>query len=207
MPYVWSDLYLEFPVNGTVTPYQYCVLESWAAGNFVDDWDGKPPALSFDVTPSGLDRAALEACVGAAFFPGIEVSWKIRDVFRYVEPFRLDPESLSPGDVSQQMSLPWQTDFVDCAYEDPYVWWPAQRPIDVRRVGKVGYSVWALPFPSGEEDMGAEEMVKDFYRLGHVLRSTDGFLEVGRIEEQPEVPFNEQNFEKHGFEAHKPKDR
>ena len=135
------------------------------------------------------------------------MSWKIRDVFRYVEPFRLDPESLSPGDVSQQMSLPWQTDFVDCAYEDPYVWWPAQRPIDVRRVGKVGYSVWALPFPSGEEDMGAEEMVKDFYRLGHVLRSTDGFLEVGRIEEQPEVPFNEQNFEKHGFEAHKPKDR
>ena len=207
MPYVWSDLYLEFPVNGTVTPYQYCVLESWAAGNFVDDWDGKPPALSFEVTPSGLDRAALEACVGAAFFPGIEVSWKIRDVFRYLEPFRLDPESLSPGDVSQQMSLPWQTDFVDCAYEDPYVWWPAQRPIDVRRVGKVGYSVWARPFPSGEGDMGAEEMVKDFYRLGHVLRSTDGFLEVGRIEEQPEVPFNEQNFEKHGFEAHKPKDR
>ena len=62
-------------------------------------------------------KAALEACVGGAFFPGIEVSWKVRDVFRYVEPFRLDPECLSPGDISQQMSLPWQTDFVDCAYE------------------------------------------------------------------------------------------
>ncbi len=96
MPYVWSDLYTDFAVNGTVTLHQYRLLESWAAGNFTDDWDGKPPALSFDVTPSGLDRAALEACVGAAFFPGIEVSWKIRDVFRYVEPFRLDPESLFP---------------------------------------------------------------------------------------------------------------
>jgi L-Lysine epsilon oxidase N-terminal/L-lysine epsilon oxidase C-terminal domain len=197
MPYVWSDLYPD-AVNATVTPHQYRILESWAAGNFIDDWDGKPPALSFDVTPSGLDRAALEACVGAAFFPGIEVSWKIRDVFRYVEPFRLDPESLSPGDISQQMSLPWQTDFVDCAYEDPYVWWPAQRPIDVRLGQEAGHSVWARPFPSGKGEMDAEAMVKDFYRLGHVLRSADGFLEAGRVEEEPELPFNEHNFRRPG---------
>jgi hypothetical protein len=53
MPYVWSDLYTDFAVNGTVTLHQYRILESSAAGNFTDDWDGKPPALSFDVTPSG----------------------------------------------------------------------------------------------------------------------------------------------------------
>ncbi len=196
MPYAWSDLYTDSAVNGTVTPHQYRTLESWAAGNFTDDWDGKPPALSFDVVPSGLDRAALEACVGGAFFPGIEVSWKMRDVFRYIEPFRLDPECLSPGDVSQQMSLPWQTDFVDCAYEDPYVWWPAQRPIDVRRAEETEYSVWARRFPSGKGEMGAEAMVKDFYRLGHVLRSGNGFFETGRVEDEPELPFNESNFRK-----------
>jgi len=194
MPYVWSDLYLDFAVNGTVTLHQYRILESWAAGNFHDDWDGKPPALSFDVTSSGLDRAALEACVGAAFFPGIEVSWKIRDVFGFTEPFRLDAESLSPGDISQQMSLPWQTDFVDCAYEDPYVWWPAQRPINVRESAETDYSLWARGFSSGQGEMGANAMVEDFYRLGHVLRSGNGFFEAGRVEDEPELPFNESNF-------------
>ena len=196
MPYTWSDLYMDSAVNGTVTPHQYRTLESWATGNFIDDWDGKPPALSFDLSPSGVDRAALEACVGGAFFPGIEVSWKMRDVFRYIEPFRLDPECLSPGDISQQMSLPWQTDFVDCAYEDPYVWWPAQRPIDVRQNEESEYSLWARRSPSGKAEMGAEAMVENFYRLGHILRSGNGFFETGRVEDEPASPFNESNFRK-----------
>jgi hypothetical protein len=131
MPFAWSDLYNEPSTSGTLTVTQYNMMRAWAEGNFQNDWDGAPPPLSFEISPAGLDRAALEACVGAAFYPGIEASWKMRDVFKYVEPFRLDPQSLSPGDISQQMSLPWQTDFVDCAYEDPYVWWPAQRPINV----------------------------------------------------------------------------
>jgi len=146
MPFAWSDLFDEPSINGTVTPIQYKMLAAWTDSNFENDWDGGPPALSFEVTPSGLDRAALDACVGAAFYPGIEASWKIRDVFNYVEPFRLDPESLSPGDISQQMSLPWQTDFVYCTYEDPYVWWPAQRPIDVRLSPQSGSVAWARSF-------------------------------------------------------------
>ena len=183
MPFAWSDLYKEPSVNGTITPIQYKKLAAWADGNFENDWSGSPPALSFEITPAGLDRAALEACVGAAFYPGIEVSWKIRDVFSYVEPFRLDPESLSPGDITQQMSLPWQTDFVDCAYEDPYVWWPAQRPIDVRPNPESDYLPWARPFGKGRHgEMGPKEMVQDFYRLGHVLSSAGKFFETGRVE-------------------------
>ena len=112
-------------VNGTLTQTQYRIMQARAEGEFEDDWSGGPPPLSFQIGPEGLDRAALEAWVGSAFYPGIEVSRKMRDVFGYAEPFRLDHDSLVPGDVTQQMSLPWQTDYIDCAYEEPYVWWPA----------------------------------------------------------------------------------
>lgn len=184
MPFVWSDLYREPALNGTVTRLQYKMLAAWADGNFENDWDGTPPPLSYQITAPGLDRAALEACVGAAFYPGIEVSWKMRDVFQYLEPFRLDPESLAPGDVTQQMSLPWQSDFVDCAYEDPYVWWPAQRPIDVLNLKDPGYVRWARPFEgeSTRNDMDPQEMVDRAYRLGHILRSGDDFIETGRVD-------------------------
>lgn len=181
-------------------------MQAWAFGNFEDDWNGSAPSLSFDIKPEGLDRSALEACVGAAFFPGIEASWKIRDVFKYVEPFRLDASSLSPGDISQQMSLPWQTDFVDCAYEDPYVWWPAQRPIDVQIDGHTGFFPWARKFDSRDSQpeteatdtmpqLKAAEMVHDFHRLGHVLRSGDAFRESGRVEKWILPKFNKRNFE------------
>jgi hypothetical protein len=200
MPYMWSDLYHHPAVSASLTRTQYSMLSAWASGAFRDDWTGKPPAHTFEITPPGLDRAALEACVGAAFYPGIECSWKMRDAFQYVEPFRLNHASLSPGDVSQQMSLPWQTDFVDCAYEDPYVWWPAQRPIDVRTNEQGDYSLWASSFDSlnrqNSGDMDAEEMVRNFYRLGHILPSGEKFLESGRVATEKKA-FKQSNFATH----------
>ena len=197
MPFMWSDLYQTPTINGTLTLTQYRIMQSWAEGNFENDWDGRPPRLSFQVTPAGLDRAALEACVGAAFYPGIEASWKIRDLFRYVEPFRLDAESLGPGEVTQQMSLPWQTDFVDCSYETPYVWWPAQRPIDVLPSADSPSRAWARKFdPETGEELSAEEMVHEFYRLGLVLRSGEAFVETSRVDEKPRNTFNRTNFSK-----------
>jgi hypothetical protein len=210
MPFAWSDLYNEPSTSGTLTVTQYNMMRAWAEGNFQNDWDGAPPPLSFEISPAGLDRAALEACVGAAFYPGIEASWKMRDVFKYVEPFRLDPQSLSPGDISQQMSLPWQTDFVDCAYEDPYVWWPAQRPINVLLAPtssthspshdetETKYVQWDRRFtrkPS-TEGITAKDMVSDFYRLGHVLRSGESFYETKRVNLKPKSRFNASNFKK-----------
>ena len=196
MPYTWSDLFDTPAVSGTLTVTQYRVMEAWAEGNFENDWDGNPPPLNFDFTPAGLDRAALEACVGAPFYPGIEASWKIRDVFKYVEPFRLDSDALSPGDISQQMSLPWQTDFVDCAYEDPYVWWPAQRPIDVRLYGEAEYVQWDRSFnpKPPHASIVAKGMLHDFYRLGHVLRSGKQFFETGRVTKKAAKVFNAKNF-------------
>jgi L-Lysine epsilon oxidase N-terminal/L-lysine epsilon oxidase C-terminal domain len=196
MPYNWSDLYKSPAVSGTLTVTQYRMMQAWAEGNFENDWDGSPPPLKFNITPAGLDRAALEACVGAPMYPGIEVSWKMRDFFEYTEPFRLASDVLSPGDVSQQMSLPWQTDFVDCAYEDPYVWWPAQRPINVLPYGSAKYVQWDRNFEpkNPNKSIGMDDMLRNFHRLGHVLRSGEKFLETGRMQHDPDPDFNVENF-------------
>jgi hypothetical protein len=109
----------------TVTPLQYARLQRWADGDFT----GGEPA---DVRPDGepapdeLDRAALEACVGGPFFPGIEMSTRWRDALDETSPYRLRP-GLDPGSMTAQMAVPWQADFADCRH----FWWPAQRPDDV----------------------------------------------------------------------------
>lgn len=137
-------------VRLTVTPTQYAVLKQWAAGKFVPPAHAPPlPPSAPAITPDGLDRAALEACVGGAFFPGIEVGWQIRDEKLFAEPFRIKPAARSnymgdpatqikAGHFSRQMALPWQADFLECKSEhdqtsvfpgmDPWGWWPAQRP-------------------------------------------------------------------------------
>ena len=188
MPYVWSDLYLmddntddPHPVNATLTQHQFAVMKDWASGNFKRDWNrARTPTRK--VTPEGLDRAALDACVGAAFFPGIETSFHIRDRFSYVEPFRLDAAKISPGDITQQMSLPWQTDFVDCSDGDlPFVWWPAQRPIDVRTAHNAPPVRWARGFEGGEGDVTSQGMVRCWWRLGLVKPTGHGFFEAERV--------------------------
>lgn len=86
----------------TLTPVQYAVLRQWMLGKFdKPGWPASnkpgdlaaPPAT---VTPFGLDHAALENCVGGAFFPGIEVGWFIRKAVLYktIGPpslFRINP--------------------------------------------------------------------------------------------------------------------
>ncbi|MGA2736750.1 MAG: LodA/GoxA family CTQ-dependent oxidase [Bryobacteraceae bacterium] len=181
MPKMWSDLYPEGP-NGTLTQTQYKMLQMWVNGSFVP---GTPASPQDPITPDGLTRAALNPCVGAAFFPGIEASWKIRDVFAFIEPFRLDASQLQPGDISSQMSLPWQSDFLDCAVERGnaaanLVWWPAQRPIEVLKPGANAYIPWARRSDTDSSGMSVDEMITDWYKLGFVLQQADG-----RYEEMP----------------------
>ena len=67
---------------------QYDNLQQWAQGNFIDDWppNTRPGDLpiktweeySLAEQPAALNRAALERCVGGAFFPGIEISYIAR---------------------------------------------------------------------------------------------------------------------------------
>jgi hypothetical protein len=160
----------------SLTQVQYALLEQWAKGNFASDWEGDPPIPARgEITPEGLDLAALENCVGGPFYPGIEVSWLIRHTPLYSEPFRLDapksPESepsdtkpltvgpleFGPGFFSQQMAQPWQADFYDC-HKEPhttpggknyfFMWWTAQRPDDVFPPGGDQQIRWVRRFDS-----------------------------------------------------------
>ena len=110
----------------TVTRSQYELLEKWRDGQFENDWQGQFPASAV-VTPEGLDRAALEACAGGAFYPGIEGGWLLRNPSVYTAAFRLSHDRLKPGDLTRHMACPWQADFFECMWH----WWPAQRPDEV----------------------------------------------------------------------------
>lgn len=113
-------------------PSQYAVMRRWAAGDFAADWTGAPPpALPLEAIqpaeqPAALDRAALEGCVGGAFYPGIEVSYNVRDPALYEEPFRFSA-ALEPGEITKWLAVPWQASL----FARSPCWWPAQRPDSV----------------------------------------------------------------------------
>jgi len=177
MPRIWSDIFPKNgPINAALTKTQYNNMKKWAAGNFVNDWTGKPPEPAKSITPEGVDRAALENCVGAAFCPGIETSWKTRDQYEFIEPFRLDWKKRQPGDLTQQMSLPWQTDFLDCSDGDvPLLWWPAHRP----------NQVW--PEDGGPQvdwdriiALNPEDFLQNWPRMGFVISRGERYVETER---------------------------
>ena len=144
------------------------------AGNFIDDWIGVPEG-SAGVTPNGLDRAALEPCVGGAFHPGIEASWLLRDVYQFDEPFRLSHSGVEAGDVTKQMAVPWQADFYDCSQEGELAWWPAQRPDDVFVTGRASQVSWTRKLVGSHS-----AMVKNWHKLGFVVKKGSRYLETER---------------------------
>jgi hypothetical protein len=114
----------------SLTEVQYAHFSRWQNGEFSGDWGGSPPALPpldelpADRQPAALTRAALEACQGGAFFPGIEISSIARHRETYDSgAFRIN-DSLKAGDLTKWMALPWQADFYECNSH----WWPAVRP-------------------------------------------------------------------------------
>ena len=159
------------------TQIQFAHLQRWAAGNFVNDW-GVAPVIEPNITPEGLDRAALEACVGGSFFPGIEAGGKdaanrpILFPTNYVAAFRVDHAGVLPGTMSASMALPWQADFRDCASS----WWPVPRPSMVTPEGTSTAVDWAR----GVTDY--EEMVANWHKLGFVVEQGAAHVEVERCD-------------------------
>lgn len=162
-----------------VTPSMYVMLEKWAAGDFDDDWSGVPPLPPTAITPAGLDQAALEHCAGGGFYPGIEVSWRVREVLKYVEPFRLDASQIQAGEISQQMAVPWQADFYECkstSLGGPKVgWWPQQRPEHVYLAATGSQVGWLRNKVHNHQDM-----VERWHELGFVVQQGDQFVETER---------------------------
>ncbi len=168
MPLLFSG-----PDTSTLRQFQYEQVRRWslAPGDFVNDW---PPVAPTTVTPDGLTRAALEAAVGAAFFPGIEATKTVR-TFHYVEPFRFDQSTLQPGAVTTGMSRPWQSDFNACGggtSPDMASWWPAARPDSVfPEATPAAPADWTRAIVSSPTDM-----VANWHRLGFILDDGSGNL-------------------------------
>lgn len=190
----------------TLTRTQYFFLQQWAAGNFVRSRQGSRPTGA-----AAVDAGVLENCVGGAFSPGIEMTWISREARIYDAPFRvrhrpvLPQEGLSlglnlalgmePGDVTRYMAQPWQADFNECSSQpigDRILWWwPAQRPLYVRRPEAPEVLV---PWVGTLEDQNAgdylqfaddQDMVFRWKELGFIFDvGTDHkplFVEVSRL--------------------------
>jgi hypothetical protein len=163
-------------------------IDKWVAGNFVSDLNGADPEVPL---PEQLDRAALDACVGNNFFPGIEASLNLRDKDIYARPFRLDHTNLGkvfPGCLTEIMAVPWQADFRDCAGG---VWWPSQRPdIAMTDANNIpgSQSEWEEPIPERDH----KQMVDHVMQLGFIVPAQVGqetvFVEAERDPQFPRQP-------------------
>jgi hypothetical protein len=157
-----------------LTPTQLKHMEKWKDGTFTNDWTD-PPKPSETITPAGLDKAALENAVGAAFWPGIEVGGigecLVAKSSNYVAPFRLNHSLLGPGDLSAYMALPWQADFKACGQS----WWPVPRPNDVIPQGRANYEAW-----DRDIGYGGATMAEAWHTLGFVIKQGNEYVEVDR---------------------------
>ncbi|CAG8831502.1 873_t:CDS:10, partial [Gigaspora margarita] len=196
----------------TVSRGQYILLQKWANGDFeignqpkeycyrfdANDKDGLYPQYSEDgenykkfedIVPvvgdqiKCLNKAALQWCVGGAFYPGIEMTFICYDINTFNEKydFRINNKKLNPGDINAFMALPWQADFYECNTH----WWPAQRPdITIPEeqkdlVEKYGVSLrnfkdWTRGFRTDEPQRGMPkwgdmDMVEKWGRLGFIV--------------------------------------
>jgi hypothetical protein len=175
----------------SLTRYQMANLENWVNGAFDDDWPGQPPVPTpFEKTPVAdqawaMTEAALEACVGGPFYPGIEGTYDIARASTYHpqsqlrREFRVDPAH-PPGFLTEKMALPWQADFADCRD----LWWPSQRPDDVitSEGKKAKWDRGIVGVSGGVRRDGHQNMVDNWRKLGFVVfDATKGkFVETER---------------------------
>jgi hypothetical protein len=133
-------------VDLSLRPIQELRLKLWADGHFINDWDphAQPVRKFEDIPlheqPSQLDRAALQFCLADAFHPGCEVTWPIRHVSLFTQPFRIKHRAATeseqdygtqltaqialsragplheqgPGGLTRWMAVPWQGDTAFC---------------------------------------------------------------------------------------------
>ena len=173
----------------SLTPYQLAHLQHWAIGDFTNDWPGaEPKPTTFEKIPvarqpHALNEAALEACVGGPFFPGIEGTYDIARISTYHperylrQEFRIDP-GLPAGSLTEKMALPWQADFADCER----FWWPSQRPVLVTT--KTGERAeWARGINDPKPNTHHRNMVSFWSRLAFIVRddATGTFREQDRL--------------------------
>lgn len=108
--------------------------------------------LPLAAQPFALTSAALLACVGGPFYPGIEMTSIAISKHLYQAAFEV-ADNLEPGDLTKWMALPWQADFYECNTH----WWPAQRPDAV--VSEFDYREAVKDFPIEDEDSNVRALL------------------------------------------------
>ena len=183
MPKLPAKLDADVAITATLTSVQYAKMARWARGEFAADWTGAEPQpipydeLPVDQRPNALDRAPLEASVGAGRFPGIEAGQIMLDPATYepARPFRVN-QNKRPGSLTEHMAVPWQADFRDCEFQEDIEmdWWPGQRPCDVYRMvnGEITRVPWVPQTGEWTDEKASHlAMQKNWFRLGFVLRT------------------------------------
>ena len=157
--------------------FQHTFIQQWSQGQGTSDW---PPVVPTTITPDGLTRAALENCVGAAFFPGIESGGIDNTVqitaLAFAEAFRFDSTRVQPGDATKGMARPWQGDFMLCSgpssdtENDGSSWWPSARPIGIYPSDDpTNKRLWTLGVANSMSDM-----VNNWHQLGFIVDTDVG---------------------------------
>jgi hypothetical protein len=164
-----------------LTPTQYAILQHWAAGQFINV--NHPPADD-ELLPDALVRAALQACSGGPFYPGIEVGRIMADPHTYSQAFRVDASSPPAGQLTAGNAVPWQADFLACSVDahSQLGWWPAQRPYQVlTRLDSDTTQFWHRGVTS------FHDMLDQWHQLGVVVqaRKPDGTTVFVESERQP----------------------
>ena len=166
-----------FPLTRT----QYRAMKLWADGTFVAD------APVTESEPDRLTREALESCAGGPFFPGIEAGLIMRQRTLYMggEAFRISPDNVKPGEVTQANAVPWQADFSACRWEGSgqLGWWPAQRPDDVLASAIADPVRWTRGTPDN-----AKGMLDNWQRYGFVKETPPGSGVFIEQERDPTLP-------------------
>ncbi|CAE7234192.1 unnamed protein product [Rhizoctonia solani] len=173
----------------SLTQLQYDRLKKWSGGKFETGVEADPhpsfDKIPIEEQPSALTRAALEWSIGAAFYPGIECYWHVQQdgVYKAGDRFRF-ADTVTPGDLTRGLSLPWQSDFQNCNVK----WWPSIRPDDVVTEADFNQQQEHVTSPDklassfGEEhrkpwNRGVEsqsDMVQKWNKLGFVARQSYG---------------------------------
>lgn len=157
-------------VTTSLTRLQFKRMAAWARGEFDADWPGTAPKvvpfanIATSEQPRALDRAALLACIGGPFYPGIESGYVMGRSDTYGAARRVNPAH-PPGFMTARMAVPWQADYVACGE----LWWPAQRPVSVKR--GANFEDFA------PADWAYADMVENWSKLGFVLQDNGEFRE------------------------------
>lgn len=165
-----------------LTATQKGFLQAWADGGdkFVRDWEtARAPSLA---NPADVDRGPLDSTVGGGFFPGIEAGNRITSEQLYGGPFRFRTDLLA-GHITEQMALPWQSDFYQCEKN----WWPSQRP-DLAHLKQdladtVEWTDGVIVISNGPGNEPERQMVKKFSKLGYIKAMTVSGKDV-QVEEE-----------------------